>query len=53
MTQERALEVQEQGARTEYPMTQVEDVVMFDEGSQLSDDVEVPDEASNGYAKIK
>ena len=31
MTQERALEVQELGGRTEYPITQVEDAAMFDE----------------------
>jgi hypothetical protein len=34
MTQERALEIQEQGARTEYPMTQVENAAMFDEAVQ-------------------
>jgi len=49
MTQERALEVQELGGRTEYPMTQVEDAAMFDE----VDHVEVFDQAVAEEASIR
>ena len=49
MTQERALEVQELGGRTEYPMTQVEDAAMFDE----VDHVEVFEQAVAEEASIR
>ena len=43
MTQERALEVQELGARTEYPMTQIDDAVMFEE-SPSAEEIPVEEE---------